>query len=54
MHYKTDNLSVTDTNQDFSKAENIAKENMTDDEMIDFAARRILDKYRAAFEELAK
>lgn len=27
---------------------------MTDDEKIDFVAKRILKKYRAAFEELAK
>ena len=27
---------------------------MTDDEKIDFVAARILEKYRAAFEELAK
>ena len=27
---------------------------MTDDEKIDFVAARILNKYRAAFEELAK
>lgn len=27
---------------------------MTDDEKIDFVARRVLKKYKAAFEELAK
>ncbi|MGX8685561.1 MAG: type II toxin-antitoxin system Phd/YefM family antitoxin [Spirochaetales bacterium] len=79
MNNKTDYLSVTEANQNFSKAEMMAKENgavyilkrkkpkymlvdldvypvieMTDDEKIDFVARRILNKYRAAFEELAK
>ena len=28
--------------------------NLTDDEKIDAAAKRVLDKYRPAFEELAK
>lgn len=27
---------------------------MTDDEKIDIAARRVLERYRSAFEELAK
>lgn len=34
--------------------ENDAEIEMTDDEKIDFVAARILKKYRAAFEELAK
>lgn len=72
-------MSVTEANQNFSKAEKKATENgsivllkrnkpkyllidldsnpqieMTDDEKIDFVARRILNKYRHAFEVLAK
>ena len=72
-------ISVTEANQNFSKAMNIAdrkgrviilKRNkpkymlinldespvieMTDDEKIDFVAARILKKYHAAFEEVAK
>ena len=79
MHDKTNYLSVTEVNQNFSKAESMAKEkgvvyifkrnkpkymladldinpviDMTDDEKIDFVARRILNKYRSAFEKLAK
>lgn len=79
MNDKAGYLSVTETNQNFSKAEMMAKEKgvvyilkrnkpkyvlvdldvspvieMTDDEKIDFVAQRILNKYRAAFEELAK
>lgn len=79
MDNKVEYLSVTEANQNFSKAEMMARENgavyifkrkkpkymlvdldvnpvieMTDDEKIDFVARRILNKYRAAFEELAK
>lgn len=79
MDNKVNYLSVTEANQNFSKAEMMAKEKgavyifkrkkpkyvlvdldeysvieMTDDEKIDFVARRILNKYRAAFEELAK
>lgn len=34
--------------------ENDTRIEMTDDEKIDFVAMRILKKYRAAFEELAK
>lgn len=34
--------------------ENDSSIEMTDDEKIDFVASRILKKYRAAFEELAK
>ncbi|MBQ7828358.1 MAG: type II toxin-antitoxin system Phd/YefM family antitoxin [Clostridia bacterium] len=34
--------------------ENDTQIEMTDDEKIDFVASRILKKYRAAFEELAK
>lgn len=79
MNNKTDYLSVTEANQNFSKAEMMAKENgavyifkrkkpkyllvdldvnpaieMTDDEKIDFVARRILNKYKSAFKQLAK
>ena len=34
--------------------ENAGEIEMTDDEKIDFVATRVLKKYRAAFEELAK
>ena len=34
--------------------ENSGEIEMTDDEKIDFVATRVLKKYRAAFEELAK
>lgn len=59
-------LTETEANQNISKAEMMAKRKkpkampvnpvieMTDDEKIDFVARRILNKYRAAFEELAQ
>lgn len=72
-------LSVTEANQNFSKAEKKATANgsvillkrnrpkyllidlekepqieMTDDEKIDFVARRILNKHRHAFEVLAQ
>ena len=72
-------LSITETNQNFSKAARIAdrqgsvvvfKNNkpkymlinlennplidLTDDEKIDVVAKRVLKKYRKAFEELAK
>ena len=75
----TNVISVTEANQNFSRAMNkadqkgqvvIFKRNrpkymlinldespiieMTDDEKIDFVAARILKKYHAAFEELAK
>ncbi len=36
------------------KAENSLSAEMSDDEKIDLAAQRILEKYRAAFIELAK
>lgn len=72
-------ISITEANQNFSKATYLAKANgsivifrrnkpvfmlvdlenssiieMTDDEKIDFVARRILNRYKDAFEELAK
>ncbi len=72
-------LSITETNQNFSKAAKIAdrqgsvvvfKNNkprymiinlqdnplidLTDDEKIDIVAKRVLEKHRKAFEELAK
>ena len=75
----TNMISVTEANQNFSRAMKIADQKgqvvifkrnrpkymlinldespiieMTDDEKIDFVAARILKKYHAAFEELAK
>lgn len=72
-------LTMTEANQNFSKAAKIAEKNgaavifknnkpkymilditnnpimdLTDDEKIDIVAKRVLNKYRAAFEELAK
>lgn len=72
-------MSVTEVNQNFSRATKIAENNgsviifkknkpcymlidlksnpqieLTDDEKIDIIAKRILVKYRKAFEELAK
>lgn len=53
-------VSITEATQDFSKAGTLAdlsKEalfELTDDEKIDVVARRILEKHRKAFEELAK
>ena len=72
-------ISVTDANQNFSKAIHLAEDKgsivilkrnkprymlidldkspvieMTDDEKIDFVARRVLDRFRPAFEELAR
>ncbi len=72
-------ISMTEANQNFSKAVRIADKNgsaivfknnkpkymiinidenpvfeLTDDEKIDVAAKRILNRYRTAFEELAK
>lgn len=72
-------LSVTEVNQNFSKATKLAEKNgsvvifknnkprfmlvdmqnnpvfeLSDDEKIDIVAKRILEKYRPAFEELAK
>jgi antitoxin Phd len=72
-------LTVTEANQNFSKAAKIAEKNgsavifknnrprymlvdltqnpvadLTDDEKIDVVAKRVLEKYRVAFEELAK
>ena len=72
-------LSVSETNQNFSKATRIAdkqgsvvifKNNrpkymlvnldenpvleLTDDEKVDIVAKRVLDRHRKAFEELAK
>ena len=42
-------ISVPETGQNVSEATH-----MTDDEKIDFIAKKILEKYRRAFEELAK
>ena len=72
-------LSVTEVNQNFTRATKIADKNgsvvifknnkpryvlvdiqanpvleLSDDEKIDVVAKRILEKYRPAFEELAK
>lgn len=72
-------LSMTEANQNFSKAVKIADKNgsavifknnhpkylivdlntnpiieLSDDEKIDVVAKRVLQEYRAAFEELAK
>lgn len=72
-------LTMTEANQNFSKAARIADMNgsavifrnnkpkylivdisqnpvmeLTDDEKIDVAAKRVLEKYKEAFEELAK
>jgi antitoxin Phd len=72
-------LTVTEANQNFSKATRLAEQNgsavifknnrprymlvdlesnplidLTDDEKIEVVAHRVLDKYRSAFEELAK
>ena len=72
-------ISMTEANQNFSRAAKIADRNgsavifknnhpryllidlagntmieLTDDEKIDIKAKRILNKYREAFEELAK
>ena len=54
--------SVTEANQDFShvihdeehRLNNSRSIDMTDDEKIDLAAARILEKYKPAFLELAK
>ena len=80
MQINTDQiLSMTEANQNFSRAVKIADKNgtavifknnkpqymivalndnpvleLTDDEKIDVVAKRILNKYHAAFEELAK
>lgn len=53
-------VTMTEAAQDFPKAATLAdlsKEallELTDDEKIDIVARRILEKHRKAFEELAK
>lgn len=72
-------ISMTEANQNFSRATKIAEKNgsavifknnrpryllvdlednpileLTDDEKIDIVAKRILEKHRKAFEELAK
>ena len=52
-------VSVSEANQSFSGVARIAEENfpildMTDDEKIDVAAAQVLDRFRPAFEELAK
>ena len=72
-------LSITETNQNFSKAARIADKqgsvvvfknnkpkymlinlennpliDLTDDEKIDVEAKRVLERHRKAFEELAK
>ncbi len=72
-------LSVSEANQNFSKATKLADQNgsiillknnrpsymlislrenpeleLTDDEKIDVVARRVLERHRKAFEELAK
>lgn len=80
MQINTDQiLSMTEANQNFSRAVKIADKNgaavifknnkpqymilalngnpvlcLSDDEKIDVVAKRILEKYRGAFEELAK
>ena len=52
-------VSVSEANQSFSRVARIAEENspipdMTDNEKIDVAAAQVLDRFRPAFEELAK
>ncbi len=53
-------VSMTEAAQDFPKAAtpaDLSKDallELTDDEKIDIVARRILEKHRKAFEELAK
>ncbi len=53
-------VTMTEAAQDFPKAAtpaDLSKEalfELTDDEKIDIVARRILEKHRKAFEELAK
>ena len=52
-------VSVSEANQSFSRVAKIAEENspildMTDNEKIDVAAAQVLDRFRPAFEELAK
>ena len=52
-------VSVSETNQSFSRVARIAEENfpildMTDDEKLDVAAAQVLDRFRPAFEELEK
>ena len=80
MTINTSNMiSITDANQNFSKAIHLAEDKgsivilkrnkpryllidldkspiieMSDDEKIDFVARRVLNRFRHAFEELAK
>lgn len=80
MQFDTNQIiSMTEANQNFSKAVKIADKNgtavifknnkprylivnlndnpimeLSDDEKIDVAAKRILSEYRSAFEELAK
>lgn len=80
MTINTSNMiSITDANQNFSKAIHLAEDKgsivilkrnkprymlidldkspiieMSDDEKIDFVARRVLNRFRPAFEELAK
>lgn len=76
---RTNILSITEANQNFSKACRMAERSgeiyifknnkpkyklvhleqdtgieMTDEEKIDFVSHRILERYRAGFEELAK
>ena len=48
--------SIFNDDQNLSRkaSENENTIEMSDDEKIDFVAARILEKYRAAFEELAK
>ena len=52
-------LSISEANQNFSKATKLADSLgsvviLSDDEKIDVVARRILNRHRKAFEELAK
>ena len=65
MRNRGECLSVTEANQNFSKADDEAMcllvdfgvnpaIEMTDDEKIDYVARRVLNRFRAAFEELAE
>ena len=55
---KNQTLPVEDTNEEFSKTgvnANVGQfAGLTADEKIDIVAKRVMDKYRKAFEELAK
>ena len=47
-------IKKTTTTESLSYLEKMNKENLSDDEKIELVARHILEKYRDAFERLAK